>query len=374
MRDTFSRGRASAIGNDQKEVTKNLQSRLRRVARRLLAQIALGAVCDALLWLTLYRTIGPAFIPCERQVAAWILLVEFVPLLLVEWGNWAAASRSIANMWAFGHMRFDQISRMLAGRKAIKADVQDCKPYVDVLHGQIGDSLVESERQVVAAIEQIGDLIGQCVQQKEHIARSVESSRNLAASTHTRVGTNKELIAAIQMQLEAQLTETKDNFERISQLSNGVGALTPLIKVITSIAQQTNLLALNAEIESARAGSAGRGFAVVAMEVRKLAVLSTRVAAEISSKINTTNRNVETELKRAQVALNQKEASAAMNHLVTDLEKMQQDFANNGDLLLEVITGVESNYQKTVERLSEAMGHIQFQDVMRRGWSMFRKH
>jgi methyl-accepting chemotaxis protein len=234
-----------------------------------------------------------------------------------------------------------------------------------VLHGQIGDSLADSERQVVAAIEQIGQLIGQCSQQKEHIARSMESSRNLAENTRTRVNTNKELIAAIQMQLEMQVSESRDNFERIRNMYNGITALTPLIKIISSIAQQTNLLALNAEIEAARAGNAGRGFAVVAMEVRKLAVLSTKAAAEIGEKISSTSRTVEIELKDAQTALTQKEASDAMNHLVCDLEAMQQEFAGNGDLLLDVICGVESSYQKTVERLSEAMGHIQFQDVMR---------
>ncbi len=50
---------------------------------------------------------------------------------------------------------------------------------------------------------------------------------------------------------------------------------------------------------------------------------------------------------------------------MSDLEAMQQEFAGNGDLLLAVICGVESSYGETVERLSEAMGHIQFQDVMR---------
>jgi len=176
---------------------------------------------------------------------------------------------------------------------------------------------------------------------------------------------NKEVIAALHLQQRAQLEEMRSNFERIRKLSNGVCALTPLIKVITSIAQQTSLLALNAEIEAARAGSAGRGFSVVATEVRKLAVLSTNAAAEIGQKISSTSRNVELELKGAQAALEEHEMSAAMNHLVNDLDAMQQEFENNSELLLEVIAEVDASYAEMVARLSDALGHIQFQDVMR---------
>jgi methyl-accepting chemotaxis protein len=139
----------------------------------------------------------------------------------------------------------------------------------------------------------------------------------------------------------------------------------PLIKVITSIAQQTSLLALNAEIEAARAGNAGRGFAVVAYEVRKLAVLSTKAAADISEKIGSTCRKVDEELALAKKSLDQREADDVMNHLISDLEDMQRDFSKNSKLLLAVITEVDANYEETVQRLSQALGHIQFQDVMR---------
>ena len=176
---------------------------------------------------------------------------------------------------------------------------------------------------------------------------------------------NKLIIAAIDMQLDAQTDEFRSNFERIQGLSHEVCALTPLIKVITSIAQQTNLLALNAEIEAARAGEAGRGFAVVAFEVRKLAVLSTQAASDISKKINATCRKVDEEMAGARESLQQHEASGAMSQLVGDLGEMQTEFAGNSELLLNVIAEVDANYEESITRLTQALGHIQFQDVMR---------
>jgi methyl-accepting chemotaxis protein len=268
-------------------------------------------------------------------------------------------------MWAFDQLSFDEVSRELAARKAVEADIKDCKPYIDVMHEQIGDSLAESEREVVVVIEQIDTLNAKTGQQREHIARSVKSAGELTQNTKTRVENNRSVIAAIERRLQTQSEEFKNNFERIHGLAGDVCALTPLIKVITSIAQQTNLLALNAEIEAARAGSAGRGFAVVAFEVRKLAVLSTKAAADIGEKINATCRRVDEEMAQARASLEEHAASSAMSNLSADLGEMQSEFCKNSQLLLEVITEVDANYAESVTRLSEALGHIQFQDVMR---------
>jgi methyl-accepting chemotaxis protein len=54
-----------------------------------------------------------------------------------------------------------------------------------------------------------------------------------------------------------------------------------------------------------------------------------------------------------------------MNQLVADLGEMQLQFADNSQLLLDVITEVDANYEESVSRLTQALGHIQFQDVMR---------
>jgi methyl-accepting chemotaxis protein len=230
---------------------------------------------------------------------------------------------------------------------------------------QIGDSLAESEREVLKVIEQIGLLIAQSNEQRANIARSIQSGKDLSESTNLRVESNRQIIAAIEMQLQEQTSEFKSNFERIENLANEVRALTPLIKIITSIAQQTSLLALNAEIEAARAGNAGRGFAVVAFEVRKLSVLTTKAAADIAEKINATCKKVDGEMAEAQASLEQHESDEAMSRLIMDLGEMQKDFSKNGNLLLEVITEVDANFEQSVNRLSQALGHIQFQDVMR---------
>jgi methyl-accepting chemotaxis protein len=187
----------------------------------------------------------------------------------------------------------------------------------------------------------------------------------LTESTHARAERNKETIGALEVQLGEQMAELRCNFMRIEGLAREVQELTPLIKVITSIAQQTSLLALNAEIEAARAGSAGRGFGVVANEVRKLSVSSTRAAADIAEKINSTWKKVAVEMADAKASLDRHEKDRGMQTLLQGLGEMQREFSQNGELLLDVITGVDASYEECVRRLSTALGHIQFQDVMR---------
>jgi methyl-accepting chemotaxis protein len=268
-------------------------------------------------------------------------------------------------MWAFGNMSFLQISHQLASSDSVRTQLADSRPYFDVMHSQIGDSMAESERAITKVIEQIGNLNAQSADKRAHISRSIESSNALRERTDQRVESNRGTIAALQMQLEVQNSEMQANFERIESMAAEVRDLTPLIKVITSIAQQTSLLALNAEIEAARAGSAGRGFAVVAIEVRKLSVLSTRAAADIALKINSTSKRVDDEMLAAKSALQQFNANHAMHDLITALEEMQQEFSGNCALLLEVISDVDAGYVESIRCLSDALGHIQFQDVMR---------
>lgn len=345
--------------------TGDLEIRLRRIRTRLNLEAGIRASFLVAFWFSMPYTLGSQFAPYRLRLSGLLILFFVLPGVIYKRMNYVQARRSVADMWAFGQYEFREVSRMLFSRKALHAEIAASRPYIDVLHKQIGDSLTDSERSVLQAIGQLGELIERSNLERKHIGESVLSGKELTEKTHARVDGNKKLIRGIEEQLELQKSDLEDNYERMRGLANDICALTPLIKTITSIAQQTSLLALNAEIEAAQAGNAGRGFAVVASEVRKLAVLTRQAASDIATKITATCGKVDGELRDAKASIEVHEARSPIRHLISELGGMQQEFSTNSELLLEVIGEVELNYQETVNRLSEALGHIQFQDVMR---------
>jgi methyl-accepting chemotaxis protein len=339
--------------------------RLRKIRTRLLLEVLIRSTLLVLFWFFLSNLMGRDFATYRLRLAELLILFVVVPGTVYKLISWTEARRAVADMWAFGQYTFGDLSKILDASKVLQAEVRDSSLYIDVMHGQIGDSLAESEREVMTVIEHIGILNAQAAEKRAHINNSIQSGKALTESTQQRVERSREVIAALEMQLEEQNTEMHSNFGRIEGLAGEVGALTPLIKVITSIAQQTSLLALNAEIEAARAGSAGRGFGVVAIEVRKLSVLATKAAGDIATRINSTCKRVDEEMADAKASLEKYEANIGMHNLIAGLSQMQEEFSKNGALLLDVISEVDQSYAESIHRLSEALGHIQFQDVMR---------
>jgi methyl-accepting chemotaxis protein len=339
--------------------------RLHRIKIRLLIQTAIGMVACVLFGISLLLTQGQLIIPDWKRVVGLIVLFLITPFLVVEWFNWMGARRGVAQMWAFGQLSYEEVSRERAVHKAIGVDLKDSKPYIDVMHEQIRGSLVESEREIMALIEQLNMLSAQSSQQMERITNSVQSGKSLAEVTSHRAERNNLLISTLETKLDEQASEMRDNYEQIRLLADDVVALMPIIQVISSIAKQTSMLALNAGIEAARAGNAGRGFSVVANEVRALSKRSTSAAAEIAEKLNATADKVSAKMLNAQKAIEEKHGIDELQELISDLTQMQKDFSDSSRVQLDVISDVEAGHREGVEHLLAAMGHIQFQDVMR---------
>jgi methyl-accepting chemotaxis protein len=96
-----------------------------------------------------------------------------------------------------------------------------------------------------------------------------------------------------------------------------------------------------------------------------LAKRSTSAAADIAAKLNATASKVTGKMVEAEKALEERHGLDELQKLVNDLTRMQQDFSDSCKLQLDVISDVETGHHESVNHLVSAMGHIQFQDVMR---------
>ena len=166
------------------------------------------------------------------------------------------------------------------------------------------------------------------------------------------------------MFVDKQQQDVAVHLGRIKRLQE-VKSLGPLVDVISNVARQTNFLAINAAVEAAHAGDSGRGFAVLAAEVRQLSNRTAEAAVNIAQKIKAATDGIDDELRNATAVEERNSATGSMRQVIQDIDEMQQRFTTTANKLLDVIDNVKKGHQNIVQQLSEALGQIQFQDVIR---------
>lgn len=142
-----------------------------------------------------------------------------------------------------------------------------------------------SMQQQQYSIEQVACAMQEMAATIHEVADSASAVSSLCHDTLQNAGIAGEVVGHSVQQLEqlnAKVTHSSGQVQRLAQHSEAIGSV---LEVIRTIAEQTNLLALNAAIEAARAGEQGRGFAVVADEVRKLAQKTRQSTQDIEQMI-----------------------------------------------------------------------------------------
>jgi methyl-accepting chemotaxis protein len=223
---------------------------------------------------------------------------------------------------------------------------------------QLKEVVADTESSAMAMVEQVNKLNQHAASLLDYLRSSHMSANDMEKDIENSVASIVQINNFVNLLPEM----IKNDIEGIQSVAaKEINGLVSFINVIQEISKQTNLLALNAAIEAARAGEAGRGFAVVADEVRKLSVRSAEAASMIEQGLISAQRAM-TEGLHMRPMNQQIEEAGKIVDSIRELQKNYDDIRNYYKTLFGVVT--EHNTNLALE-ISEILGHVQYQDVVR---------
>jgi methyl-accepting chemotaxis protein len=248
---------------------------------------------------------------------------------------------------------------------AVARSLEAVPTFARVTQRNLGEVRDDTERQVLHAIERLGNIHDTTRRLCEAIQHEAENADRLSRQADEQVQRYARMLATLAEFETERRNSLASDIERMRALYDDVKATTPLIKLISAIASQTNLLALNAAIEAARAGDSGRGFAVVAGEVRSLSARTAEAAASISSTIQALAGRFEAESNAAQSRQEDFLSRSGLEQVGQELNAMVGHLGTASECLQAMVGSVHNLSSEVNQDVLLVLGSMQFQDALR---------
>lgn len=216
---------------------------------------------------------------------------------------------------------------------------------------QRADTQADRVMQVSAAMEEMSVAVTEISNGANHVVEASTQTQSIVEDGKSNMSNS--------MAANRRIVDTVESSNSIiSELSQAIGKINDITKVIKDIADQTNLLALNAAIEAARAGEQGRGFAVVADEVRKLAERTTLSTADISAMVETISSKTETSVRAMETVKREVEGGASFSNATNATLNQVIEAATRVTGLAHQIASATNEQSKASEETARSMEEI----------------
>lgn len=272
---------------------------------------------------------------------ALLLLTAFLLVLVIFFVSDAAKSTSVPTS-------YEIVCDVLRSNLKLDAEV------AIKLHGVVEDTEY-SALKIISEVRQMYDTANTLVTFMDQSSVTFDALDREAINTINHLRGVENFV----LKLPAQMKKDLDNVQLISKEIN---ILTGLVDSVKAISMQSHLLSINAAIEGSRAGPSGASFRVIAGEMRKLALNSHQVAAQISQGLHRANLVV-----TGGIASSIADASERLEHVLAvadSIQKLQDDLAKTSSFYNSRFSVITQYSNDLSGNISEVLGHIQTQDIV----------
>lgn len=243
---------------------------------------------------------------------------------------------------------------------ALREDVEATLPFLDTLRGQIDGVQQDVADGVMAVVDQVGIVGRLSGGQRERIADSLSGVTTMREA----VAVPGTIIARLNAMLAERDRMIATNYEGLEVLAQEFHQLRETVDVISQVADKAFFLAVNASVEAHRHGEAGKAFGLIATEMRALATQTAEGARDVGLRINSFADRMQSQISAAKPGRDDA-GTREVTRLMGELDAAQAEIAAVSARLGELIAILEAGHGEMVHSLSDILGRLQFQDVMR---------